>query len=84
MRILVPVLILIASATTASAQYSNRGYGSSYGRSGDVYVQPHVRSNGDYVDGHYRTRPNNNPYDNYSTRGNVNPYTGQRGTRNPW
>lgn len=60
--------VALATAGTAMAQ---------------VYVQPHVRSNGTYVQGHYRSAPNSSAYDNYSTRGNVNPYTGQAGTRNP-
>ena len=50
----------------------------------DVYVQPHVRSDGTYVQGYYRTAPANNPYNNYSTQGNINPYTGQAGTVNPY
>lgn len=46
----------------------------------DQYVQPHVTRNGTYVEGHYRSEPNSNRYDNYSSQGNTNPYTGQRGT----
>ena len=45
----------------------------------DVYVNGYQRSNGTYVDPHYRTSPNNTIYDNYSTWGNSNPYTGQKG-----
>jgi hypothetical protein len=50
----------------------------------DVYVQPHITKNGTYVQGHYRTGADNNPYNNYSTQGNMNPYTGQSGTVNPY
>jgi hypothetical protein len=50
----------------------------------DVYVQPHVRRDGTYVQGHHRSAPDGNPYNNYSTEGNVNPYTGQPGTVNPY
>ena len=32
----------------------------------DTYVKPHVRSDGTYVQGHYRTAPNRTPSDNYS------------------
>ncbi len=46
-------------------------------------VSPHVRRDGTYVQPHFRTNPNSNPYDNWSTRGNTNPYTGQPGYRNP-
>ena len=51
----------------------------SFGQS-TVYVNGYYRSNGTYVQGHYRTAPNNTVYDNYSTYPNVNPYTGQTGT----
>jgi hypothetical protein len=45
-----------------------------------VYVSPHIRSDGTFVQGHVRSAPNSTASDNYSTRGNVNPYTGQAGT----
>jgi len=48
-----------------------------------VYHQGYTNPSGTYVQPHYQTAPNANPYDNYSTRGNVNPYTGQQGTVNP-
>lgn len=46
----------------------------------DVWVNGYYRSNGTYVEGHYRTPPNNTINDNYSTQGNINPYTGKHGT----
>lgn len=49
-----------------------------------VYVRDYKRTDGTYVPGHYRTRPNNSTFDNYSTRGNYNPYTGREGTRAPY
>ena len=49
----------------------------------DVYVRGHYRSNGTYVQPHYRSDPDGNPYNNWSTKGNVNPYTGKRGTVTP-
>lgn len=49
----------------------------------DTYVQGYYRSNGTYVEPHYRSAPDGNPYNNWSTQGNVNPYTGQMGTHNP-
>ena len=42
-----------------------------------VSVRPYVRRDGTYVQGHMRTRPDNNPYNNYSTPGNYNPNTGR-------
>lgn len=49
----------------------------------DVHVRGHYRSNGTYVQPHYRSSPNGTVLDNYSTKGNVNPYTGKEGTLNP-
>jgi hypothetical protein len=46
-----------------------------------TYVDGYTRSNGTYVQGHYRTTPNYTRNDNWSTRGNVNPFTGSAGTR---
>lgn len=49
-----------------------------------TYVAPHVRKDGTFVQGHYRSTPNSTPYDNYSSQGNSNPFTGERGTVNPY
>jgi len=46
-----------------------------------VHVRGYYRSNGTYVQSHYRTAPNHTVSDNWSTVGNRNPYTGQAGTR---
>lgn len=46
---------------------------------GDTYVRPYVRKDGTFVEGHFRTRPDATPYNNYSYDGNVNPYTGKVG-----
>ena len=69
MRTLILTLLLAAPISSAFA--------------GDVYVQPYVRKDGTMVQGHMRSAPNSNPYDNYSAQGNTNPYTGNRGTQNP-
>jgi hypothetical protein len=47
------------------------------------YVNGYTRSNGTYVQGHYRSSPDNSYNNNYSTQGNNNPYTGQSGTQRP-
>jgi hypothetical protein len=47
-------------------------------------VDGYYRSNGTYVQPHYRTSPDSTVYNNYSTKGNYNPYTGNYGTRNPY
>jgi hypothetical protein len=49
--------------------------------SADVYVKPYLKKNGTYVQGHYRSNPDGNFYNNWSTKGNINPYTGSYGTR---
>jgi len=46
-----------------------------------TYVRGYVKSNGTYVEPHYRSSPNNTKSDNWSTYGNVNPYTGEIGTK---
>jgi hypothetical protein len=50
----------------------------------DVYVNGYYRSDGTYVQPHYRSDPDGNIYNNWSTKGNVNPYTGKRGTVDPY
>jgi len=45
-----------------------------------VYVDGYTRSNGTYVEEHYRSSPNDTVSDNYSTDGNENSYTGEEGT----
>lgn len=49
----------------------------------DVWVNGYTRSNGTYVQGHYRSSPDSSPYNNYSYPGNTNPYTGATATGNP-
>lgn len=49
-----------------------------------VHVRGYYRSNGTYVQPHYRTAPNSTIMDNYSTYPNINPYTGKQGTINPY
>ena len=47
----------------------------------DVSVRGYYRSNGTYVQPHYRSNPDGNVYNNWSTYPNVNPYTGRTGTK---
>jgi hypothetical protein len=69
MRTLLSVLALILASGAALA---------------GEYVNGYYRSNGTYVQPHYRSNPNNSTFDNYSTKGNYNPYTGQPGTVDPY
>ena len=48
-----------------------------------VYVEGYYRSNGTYVQPHYRSSPDSSYNNNWSVSPNVNPYTGQRGTLSP-
>lgn len=45
-----------------------------------TYVAPHVRRDGTFVEGHWRSAPDGNHFNNYSAQGNVNPFTGQQGS----
>lgn len=51
--------------------------------SNHVWVDGYYKSDGTYVEGHYRTAPNNTINDNFSTYPNYNPYTGKQGTISP-
>jgi len=50
----------------------------------DTYVRGYFRSDGTYVQPHFRTNPDGNVWNNWSTQGNINPYTGQTGTVDPY
>lgn len=50
----------------------------------DTYTQGYYRQNGTYVQPHYSSAPNSNPYNNYSSKPNINPYTGQPGAVDPY
>lgn len=48
-----------------------------------VHVRGYYRKDGTYVQPHYRSSPDGNPYNNYSYPGNYNPYTGRFAKGNP-
>lgn len=62
MRTILIFLIITLSGIVAYSQVKVRGY---------------YRSNGTYVQPHYRSSPDGNPTNNYSYPGNTNPYTGK-------
>jgi hypothetical protein len=66
MTILVILVVVCATTLTADAAVRVRGY---------------YRSNGTYVQPHYRSNPDGNFWNNWSTYPNINPYTGAIGTR---
>lgn len=61
--LLIPLILLFATALEVDA--------------GRVRVKGYYRKDGTYVKPHYRTRPDSNPYNNYSFPGNYNPNTGK-------
>ena len=46
-----------------------------------TWVRGYYRSNGTYVQPHYRSDPDGNFWNNWTTYPNINPYTGSYGTR---
>jgi len=48
-----------------------------------VHVKGYRKKNGTYVQPHYRSNPDGNPYNNWSYPGNTNPYTGKVAPGNP-
>ncbi|MCX5803581.1 MAG: hypothetical protein NTU69_08655 [Proteobacteria bacterium] len=44
-----------------------------------VFVPGHYRSNGTYIQPHYRSSPDGTVTNNWSFKNNINPYTGQEG-----
>lgn len=51
--------------------------------SASVYVRGYFKSNGTYVQPHYRSDPDGYFWNNWSSYGNINPYTGKIGTKWP-
>ncbi|WP_017258478.1 hypothetical protein [Pedobacter arcticus] len=47
------------------------------------YVKGHIRADGIYVRGYYKTNNNQTNRDNYSTKPNINPWTGEAGYIEP-
>lgn len=77
-------LPLSATAPRATGNYAPPAGGSSTYYSpptSDIHVNGYVRSNGTYVEPHYRTQRDGIFGNNYSTKGNYNPHTGRYGTR---
>ena len=89
--VLLAVALLVGGffwITSRSTATPAGGYGSSSAYSrlpapthGGVAVRGYFRSNGTYVQPHYRSGANGIASDNWSARGNVNPYTGKFGTQ---
>lgn len=50
----------------------------------DTHVKGYTRSNGTYVQSHYRSGKDGYHNNNWSVKGNVNPHTGKPGTKDRW
>lgn len=70
MRTVIATIVLAFAATMTPAKVFSQ-----------VHVRGYVRSNGTYVQPHFRSTPDGNFWNNWSTKGNINPYTGRPGTR---
>lgn len=87
-RILLTIVFL-AVTLFSQAQYRKNGMPdmrfsvnkSTYSQPSVRYQSGYVRTNGTYVQSHFKTASNYTNRDNYSTVGNSNPYTGTSGTR---
>lgn len=88
-KIILTAAIAICTVFGANAQGS---YGSTSNRktsswstgttnSSVRYQSGYTRTDGTYVQGHYKTNNNRTNHDNFSTSWNVNTYTGTIGTR---
>ena len=70
------------SGLSSYSGYSRSSSSYSTGTNSSVrYQSGYTRSNGTYVQGHYKTSSNYTNHDNFSTSGNYNPYTGSTGSR---
>lgn len=72
-RLLILLTLLIGFLFNGNAQVNPNS----------IYIEGYYRKDGTYVQGHYRTLPNNTINDNYTTKPNINPYTGKAGTITP-
>ncbi|MBI3773508.1 MAG: hypothetical protein HY272_12510 [Gammaproteobacteria bacterium] len=68
-------------SSSSSSYKSPKLYKCSGCNSNDHHVEPHVRKNGEFVQGHMKTDSNETRIDNFTQRGNINPYTGKPGDR---
>jgi hypothetical protein len=74
------MLLGVSPPILAGGHGHGGSHGGAYG-TGLVHVRSYYRSDGTFVQSHYRTAPDGNFYNNWSTAGNVNPFTGRPGTK---
>ena len=82
-RLFVTIALSLMTLVAANAQnyWGTSSRSKSTTSSSVRYQQSYTRSDGTYVQGHYKTNSNHTNHDNFSTVGNVNVYTGSTGSR---
>ncbi|MEE9190349.1 MAG: hypothetical protein V3U16_06225, partial [Candidatus Neomarinimicrobiota bacterium] len=73
MKLLKYLLIIVLAFVFVSESFSQD----------QIWVDGYIKKDGTYVKGHYRTKPDGDPFNNYSYPGNYNPNTGKITTGNP-
>lgn len=81
--VLALLTISAAGLPTTGSPYWDTGIMAAEKAEAAVRVKGYYRKNGTYVQPHYRSNPDRNPYNNWSFPGNTNPYTGKTATGNP-
>lgn len=85
LTLLISIVFSFAFITAANAQYSSifsQGSSTIKNTNNEVrYQRGYYRSDGTYVQGHYKTQSNQTNWDNYSTSQNTNSFTGEEGHR---
>lgn len=82
-KIFILAVAILSLSTTICAQNYFGSLNNSTRKTSQVgsrYQNGYNRSNGTYVNGHFKTRKNNTNWDNFSTSGNINPFTNSRGS----
>ena len=71
---------VIATTISANAQFYTTTTSTSGVNTSSTHVNGYTKSNGTYVESHYRSSRNSTNHDNFSVSGNANPYTGKSGS----
>ena len=83
-RILTATYIVFSLIGVTQAGRRSSGY--SYGTGSNLSTSSnkgYIKKSGNYVQPHFKSKPNKTELDNWSTRGNSNPWTGKEGTKTP-
>lgn len=75
------IIILMAVLLLGSNAHATEKKNEKSRKPANTYVHGYSKSNGTYVQPHYRTDSDHTTSNNWSTKGNINPYTGKAGTK---